>query len=187
MALPPGLLSLSAAAARMFRVATGLQLISNNCLESAGQIIEAEAKRVIGTYDYGWEPLAESTIARKGGRDTPLLETGEMRDSISHKVENNILYVGSDNPKANWHEYGTSRIPPRPFLSGAALHMRAEVQAQIGKAATEAIIASLISGRIVASVVTGVAITPTSIGPARATVSRRIGGAIGGIRRRLGF
>ena len=44
-------------------------------------MVAAEAKRVIGTYDYGWKPLAASTLEKKSA-DTPLLETGEMRASI---------------------------------------------------------------------------------------------------------
>lgn len=96
-------------------------------------IIEDEAKRVIGTYDYGWPTLAASTIASKANGDTPLLETGEMRDSIEHTViDRNNAEVGSNNDKALWQELGTSRgIPPRSFLGGAAAHKGVEAADEI--------------------------------------------------------
>jgi len=43
--------------------------------------------------------------------------------------------VGSDNPKALWHELGTSKIPPRSFLVGAAIRMEPEIHAMAAKAA----------------------------------------------------
>jgi integrase len=86
----------------------------------------AEAKRVIGTYDYGWPSLAASTLAKKSA-DTPLLETGALRDSIQWNSSGNIGHVGSDLDKAVWQEFGTSRIPPRPFLAGAAMAMEPKI------------------------------------------------------------
>jgi HK97 gp10 family phage protein len=103
----------------------------HEALEKGAKIIEDEAKRVIGTYDYGWPPLAASTVARKGA-DTPLLETGEMRDSIEHTVGHDEARIGSNNDKALWHELGTSRIPPRPFLMGAAKAKEKEVADLLG-------------------------------------------------------
>jgi len=66
-------------------------------LEKACEIIETEAKRVIGTYDYGWPPLQLETIVRKATGDSPLLETGEMRDSIEHTVGHGEAWVGSNS------------------------------------------------------------------------------------------
>lgn len=97
-------------------------------LKKAAEIVQKEAKRVIGTYDYGWPPLKEETIARKGA-DTPLLESGELRDSIEKYIDYGAgqAYVGSNNPKATFHELGTSRIPARSFLAGAAQAKEHEV------------------------------------------------------------
>ena len=110
-----------------------------HALEKAAQIIEDEAKRVIGTYEYNWPQLAESTLLRKAG-DTPLLETGEMRDSIEHYVDAQrlIAEVGSNNPKALWQELGTNtkdgmpHIPPRSFLMGAAMRKEQEIHELTG-------------------------------------------------------
>ena len=61
-----------------------------------------------------------------------MLETGEMRDSISHKVEGRAVYIGSDNKKAVYHELGTKSIPPRPFLMGAVVHKGHEAVLVLG-------------------------------------------------------
>jgi HK97 gp10 family phage protein len=105
---------------------------NRHALEKAARIVEEEAKRVIGTYDYGWPPLAPSTLEKKAA-DTPLLETGEMRDSIAHVATDKAACIGSNNEKAVWHELGTSRIPPRPFLQGALQHKTEEVVEVIGR------------------------------------------------------
>jgi phage gpG-like protein len=109
-----------------------IERANHKALEKAAVIVEEEAKRVIGTHDYGWPPLAESTLARKAA-DTPLLETGEMRDSISHTVTKDEAHIGSDSNVALWQELGTSRIPPRSFLQGALQHKTEEVVSTISR------------------------------------------------------
>ena len=114
-------------AALFLGMAHAFEKAKKDALEHACTIIEKEAKRVIGTYDYGWPALKESTIAHKSTGDSPLLETGEMRDSIEHKVVGSSGFVGSDDMKAVWQELGTVKIPPRSFLMGAAMNKGDEV------------------------------------------------------------
>lgn len=104
------------------------------------EMVKAESKSVIGTYRYGWPQLAASTIARKKRGNTPLIETGEMRDSIEHTVKGRFLgfgevvgYVGSNNQKAVWQELGTDRIPPRSFLGMALQKKEKQIVAYLGK------------------------------------------------------
>lgn len=117
--------------------AAGLTVTINDgehdLLDHAGKTIKEEAKSVIGTYSYGWPPLAESTLKNKAA-DTPLLETGKMRDSIEHTVimSEKTVCIGSNEDTAVWQELGTSRIPPRSFLVGAATHKADEVVKAIG-------------------------------------------------------
>lgn len=113
---------------------------NHKALERCGRLVRNEAKRVIGTYEYGWPPLAASTVARKG-KDTPLLETGKMRDSVEFTVAHKMgavgdaeVQIGSNDPKAKWHELGTARIPPRPFLEGSLKKKTPEVLDIIGRA-----------------------------------------------------
>jgi len=86
---------------------------TKKCLESAAILLENTAKAEIGNpamYQteaggFGpWPPLAESTLARKAD-DTPLLETGQMRDSITHEVEDWEATVGATDPKMEYHEF----------------------------------------------------------------------------------
>lgn len=141
MAIPPGAHT-PAEALRMFIGMENDKVIHEaaaDALEKSAQIIEDEAKRVIGTYEYGWPPLAAATLAQKRA-DTPLYETGEMRDSITHYTNRDELWaaVGSNNDKAVWQELGTftaaglPHIPPRSFLMGAAMHKEDEIHALCG-------------------------------------------------------
>jgi hypothetical protein len=77
---------LGALAAHLLTVKADLKLAEEVCVEKACRMIEKEAKAAIGTYRYDWEPLKPETVARKARGDTPLLETGELRDSIEHVV-----------------------------------------------------------------------------------------------------
>ena len=42
--------------------------------------------------------------------------------------------MGSDNPKAIWHELGTNYIPPRPFLTIAAMRKEREIHEMMARA-----------------------------------------------------
>lgn len=130
--------SLAGFAAEAAAITLAIHEGEHELLDHAGHIIETEAKRVIGTYEYGWPQLAESTQEdreRKGyAPNEPLLREGNMRDSIGHTVvdREHTVYIGSNEDIAVYQELGTSRIPPRPFLQGAAMHKGAEAAKEIG-------------------------------------------------------
>jgi len=82
---------------------------------------------------------------RKAHGNTPLLETSSMRDSIEWDAphhDGNVTYgdVGSDNPKAVWHELGTKHIPPRSFLGQAAMGKEREITEMMAKEVTKAMV-----------------------------------------------
>ena len=131
-----GIFGLAEFALHLKEIERDLHEASRLIVRQACVMVAAEAKRVIGTYDYGWKPLAASTLEKKSA-DTPLLETGEMRASIEWSTSHDgmVGHVGSNNDKAVWHELGTSRIPPRPFLAGALHHEAPEIVKMAGKAA----------------------------------------------------
>jgi len=117
-------------------------------MEKGCRILEDEAKAAIGTYrdGYNWPQLADSTQeerARLGyPPNEPLLRTGELRDSIKHTVESADLgFVGTNDAVAKYQEFGTSKIPPRPFLGGA-LHAKGEEIAECFGGALKATIES---------------------------------------------
>jgi phage gpG-like protein len=93
-------------------------------IEEACKMVCEEAKAVLGTDGYDWPALSPETKKTQPGM---LLETGEMRDSIEWTAEKNEGFVGSDNDKALWHELGTTKMPARSFLMGAALHKMPEI------------------------------------------------------------
>ena len=96
----------------------------HHVLEEACELFQYSAQQAIssGANPYGWPPLAESTLERKQG--TILLETGALLGSIEHNIDpmankTGEAYVGTNLEYAKYQEFGTSRIPPRPFLGGA--------------------------------------------------------------------
>ncbi|KAA0686006.1 hypothetical protein DTW90_34535 [Neorhizobium sp. P12A] len=132
--------TLDSMAAFLTEMAVHMPMAEHNALAAAAQVVETEAKAEIGHYQgaagpfAAWAPLKPETIAQKANGDTPLLETGEMRDSIGTVIQEHEAYVGSDDDKAVWQELGTSRgIPPRSFLGGAAARKSGEVRDIIGR------------------------------------------------------
>jgi phage gpG-like protein len=117
--------SLGAFAAHLLTIEADLRLTEEVCIEKACRMVEKEAKAAIGTYRFDWEPLKPETIAHKARGDTPLLETGELKESIEHTVGREggevVGYVGTNDPLAKYHELGTRTIPPRSFLGEAAM------------------------------------------------------------------
>lgn len=76
-----------------------------------------------------WEPLAASTqrdrVRRNYGAAHPILwRRGDLAASLSDRnAPGNVfittktgLRVGTSWPTASYHEYGTSRMPPRPLV-----------------------------------------------------------------------
>ena len=117
-------------------------------MEKCAVFVELAAKAEIGHYqteDMGpfsvWAPLAPSTVAEKKSKgyatdenDNPLLRTGEMRDSISHKAMPFEFTVGSADEILVYQELGTSKgIPPRPVLAPALYRNVPQIQHEIGK------------------------------------------------------
>ena len=117
--------------------AAALEHEMHHTMKKVGELVEKEAKAAIGTYKFKWPELAESTQedrSRQGfPANEPLLRTGELRDSIGHRAEGASVSIGSNNDKAVWQELGTARIPPRPFLQGAALEKKDEILNMIGE------------------------------------------------------
>ncbi|MDP3553083.1 HK97 gp10 family phage protein [Methylocystis sp.] len=104
----------------------------------ACKLVQQTAKSYIGNYNHpgNWAQLAEATQAdrvRQGfPANEPLLRTGDLRDSIAidapHRNGREVFgYVFSNNPIARYQELGTVSIPPRPFLSTAAMECEPQV------------------------------------------------------------
>jgi phage gpG-like protein len=131
-------MTLLEAAAKFTAVSIEMKALGPAIVARACDMIAKEAKRAIGTYDYGWPPLSPATLKHKRA-DTPLLETGEMRASIEWNSTGNLGYVGSNNQKAVWMEFGTAHIPPRSFLVTAAQRMEPKIYDMAARSAVSVI------------------------------------------------
>ena len=127
-----------------------IQHHQRTAMERACRVVEAEAKREIGTYQdaaapfAGWAELADSTKedrVRLGfSENDPGLRTGEMRDSIGHVVGENEGVVGSNDDKLVWFELGTDKQTPRSVLGMAAVHKVEDVARILGEGVRAALV-----------------------------------------------
>ena len=137
-------------ATHLMTAAVAVKQAEHKLLDHVGKAVEKRAKAKIGEYQdaappfAGWAELADATKADRARQgfpeDEPLLRTGEMRDSIGHKVQGNEVTIGSDSDKAVWQELGTETIPPRSFLGGAMAEELPKLKAILG----EGIVAALV-------------------------------------------
>lgn len=115
----------------------------------AARIVQKDAQRRIGEYQGAeggfpaWDELAESTKedrVRKGyTKNDPLLRSGDLRESITTEHSRLEAVIGSKLDIAAYQEFGTNKIPPRPFLGPAAIKTAPKVAALVGGVVISAI------------------------------------------------
>ena len=112
-------MTLAQLARHLGRVATATPAAEARGLEAAGRLVVQEARDEVGTYQPGWQPLADATRADRVRRgftpDDPLRRTGGLADSISHRVTGRAALIGSTSPIMPHHEFGTRTIPARSW------------------------------------------------------------------------
>lgn len=118
-------------------------------LKKVATIIEKSAKRKIGSYQSAvgpfqdWADLADSTIEDKESHGfatpKPLLRTGGLRESITHEVHGLQAVIGSKLDIAAYQEFGTEKIPPRPFIGPAAFENKGKIERVLGQAIVQGI------------------------------------------------
>lgn len=134
---------LSRFAAHLGSLAAGVAKLERALLDSAAQVIKAEAKRTIGHYQDPAGPFAPGAQsaqqmvghgAREGcvQSDNMSLGKGSLSQSIEHTVRAPDAYVGSNLLEAEYQEFGNRTVPPHPALSGSAFRKAAEVRNLIG-------------------------------------------------------
>jgi phage gpG-like protein len=115
--------------------------------------VQSTAKLKFGVYQEGvggfpaWEALADSTVAQKeraGGSEDPLIghyvqktgggAGGELRNSVLTQIEGLSAVVGTNNKVGTYQEFGTARIPPRPFLRSALYQEQSFIKMAFRKA-----------------------------------------------------
>ncbi len=132
----PDFSSLAEFAGFLTRLTVGYDQIQQEQMERACRVVQTEIRAAIGSHRF--TPLAASTVAKKG-HDDQLRETGELRGEIAYTVTRAGLGVageiGSNLERAVYLELGTSKMPPRPFLSDSAHRREAEVVSILGQGA----------------------------------------------------
>lgn len=128
---------------------------ANAALERVAKRIEATAKSEFGVYQAAvgpfdaWPELAESTQeerVRLGFTENdPLLRSGGLRNSISHRVADLEAEIGSDEDVMVYQEFGTEHIPPRPVLGPAAERNHDAILTELGGA----VVAGIIGGDLI--------------------------------------
>ena len=127
--------------------------VEARALKKAALLIEKEAKGEIGHYQPevgpfpAWAPLADSTEASKAAKGypagAPLLASGAMRRDIGHVIEGHEAVIGSPDEKAVFHEFGTSKMPPRPVFGPAVYKNLDKLHALMGAE----VVAGIIDGK----------------------------------------
>jgi hypothetical protein len=125
-----GAFSILEAVAKFRAFSLDMELVGEIILSEWAGLVQKRATEAIGTYRYGWPALGPAAVAKHG--DTPLLDTGALRDSISafvqmHGPGHGRAVVGSNSDIAVYQELGTSRIPPRSFLMSSAMRSHKDI------------------------------------------------------------
>jgi hypothetical protein len=123
----PGLMSLLTAAVKFESMKRDIDNIGPAIVAKARALVCAEARRVLGVGYPEWPALSPETLANKMGSG-PLLETGELRDSIQWSSHGDEGRVGSNDDKAVWHETRHQQ-DSSAFLVGAAIRMEPQIHA----------------------------------------------------------
>lgn len=115
---------------------------ANHALEKSAVLIEKTAKEELGHYLDAigpfpeWDPLEPATIAthnRYGVGDSPLILTGELYASIEHETEGGEAVVGTKMTIGEYQEFGTDKIPPRPFMGPAVFSNKKKIEEIMAK------------------------------------------------------
>lgn len=127
-------------------------------LHEIGRVMSNKMQTHLGTYHPAigpfprWQPLAFSTLHGFGpwpGKialgqappDNPLIAKGDLHNSFSYDVRGIEMEVGSTDPVMKFHEWGTSRMPPRPVVGPVAFRSIDRIK----QLAAAAVVAGLIS------------------------------------------
>lgn len=143
--------SLEAFAVYLVGAAVAMKVAKRKALDTAVKLIAADARAQIGVYQEGvgaypeWAPLVDSTEAQKATLgappDAPLLRFGDLQKSFRSQVINdNEAIAGSTDPVLDYHEFGTSKMPPRPVLGPALFKNLDKIKSILGVAVVDAIV-----------------------------------------------
>jgi phage gpG-like protein len=89
-------------------------------LRAAGAALAAASTRTFREPDFRpapWAPLKPETLKRKKGRGGILIDNALLwRSILAAEPSGNEVEVGTDRTYALFHQFGTRRMPARPFI-----------------------------------------------------------------------
>lgn len=99
----------------------GLEVRLNNC-DLAAEEIRAATRRALETIGLLAEGYAQDKcpVGTPESTGIPGYVGGTLRDSITHEVKGDSVYVGTNVYYAPYVELGTRYMDPRPYLRPAA-------------------------------------------------------------------
>jgi HK97 gp10 family phage protein len=113
---------------------------------AAAAILAKQARSYIGTYDAEprWPELAASTqkqrVSKGYSANKPLKRSGKLKDSITFDIlSDREAIAGSTDERAPFFEFGTSRMPPRPFMLPAIHESGPKIEKLTGRIAVAAL------------------------------------------------
>jgi HK97 gp10 family phage protein len=137
-------------AEHLIKLEVGLRLIEHKALGHVLEVLEKDMKAQIGEYQEeigpypAWAPLADSTEEEKErlgyAANAPLSRTGDLEKSFIHDQDGDEGIVGSTDPVMEYHEFGTSKMPPRPVVGPAVERNRPKIEKLLRHALVEAIV-----------------------------------------------
>jgi HK97 gp10 family phage protein len=142
-------------AEHLLKIEVGLAVIEHRAIGTALTILERDMVEQIGEYQDSvgpypaWATLADSTEDEKARLgyplNAPLEREGDLKASFSHEQSGDEGVVGSTDPVMEYHEFGTSKMPPRPVVGPALERNRDRIEHMLGHALIEAVIGGRLS------------------------------------------
>ena len=142
--------SFGALATHLLTAGPSMALALHEGLDNLGRKLVKDMEGRPGRYQPGvgpfpaWAPLSPATEDRKAAlgqpAGSPLVAEGDLKASFSHETQGLTLVAGSKDPKMVFHEFGTSRMPPRPVVGPAGFENKDTIQKLVGAAAVVGLI-----------------------------------------------
>ena len=90
--------------------------------------VESHADEALAELDSKIQVALEEIglMAERYAKNDCPVDTGRLRNSITHETDNDSVYIGTNVEYGKYVELGTSKRRPHPFLRPAALEHTAE-------------------------------------------------------------